>query len=62
MRGEIAKNQRLILEIRSSATDTEDKAAKLLTCADISSVFAAIYPRNRIYNADSGLKIKKIEP
>ena len=56
MREERAKNQRLKLEIRSSATDTEDKAEKLLTCADISSVFAAIYPRNRINNADSGFK------
>jgi len=37
MRGERAKNQRLILEIRSSATDTEDKAAKLLICSNLPS-------------------------
>ena len=29
--------QRLILEIRSSATDTEDKSAKLLICSNLPS-------------------------
>ena len=50
VRGRHAKNQHLLFEIRSSATDTEDKAAKLLTCADLSAL-EAIYPRNRIPNA-----------
>ena len=40
VRGRPAINQRLLFEIRSSATDTEEKAAKHLTCAD-KSVFEA---------------------
>lgn len=30
----MAKNQRLISEIRSRATETEEKVEKALTCAD----------------------------
>ena len=48
------KNQRLLFEIRSSATDTEEKAAKHLTCAAV-AVFEAGKARNRFSNAFYGV-------
>jgi hypothetical protein len=52
-------SQRLIPEIRSSATLAEAKAAWLLTWT-AGAVFATIYPRYRISNAASCLKAIRI--
>jgi hypothetical protein len=54
MRAEHAKNQRLLFEIRSNAADTEEKAAKPLTCGAL-ALFEAGSTRNRFSNAFSGI-------
>ena len=53
-RGKEQKNQRLIFKIRSSATDAEDKAIKLLICSNLPSEYLPV-GRQGISNADAAI-------